>query len=90
MARTIGRPCGLASGTECPKYSCRFIVEADHLDDLVAPGTWRQAARVLEVAVVSGLNILIGGGSQAETAALLPGSTYAEGRCWPLGTCVNH
>lgn len=44
----------------------KFVVKADHLDDLVALGTLtRQAARFLEAAVVSGLNILVAGGTQA-------------------------
>ena len=38
----------------------KFVVRADHLDDLVKLGTLpRGAARFLEAAVVAGLNILI-------------------------------
>jgi len=44
----------------------KFVVKADHLDDLVRLGTLtRQVARFLEAAVVSGLNILVAGGTQA-------------------------
>ncbi|SRR5580765_4064605 len=44
----------------------KFVVRADHLDDLVKLGTLtRGAARFLEAAVVAGLNILVSGGTQA-------------------------
>lgn len=50
----------------------KFVVKADHLDDLVALGTLtRQAARFLAAAVVSGLNILVAGGTQAGKTTLL-------------------
>jgi pilus assembly protein CpaF len=50
----------------------KFVVKADHLDDLVQLGTLtRQAARFLEAAVVSGLNILVAGGTQAGKTTLL-------------------
>jgi pilus assembly protein CpaF len=50
----------------------KFVVKADHLDDLVALGTLtRQAARFLEASVVSGLNILVAGGTQAGKTTLL-------------------
>ena len=50
----------------------KFVVKADHLDDLVALGTvTRQAARFLEAAVASGLNILVAGGTQAGKTTLL-------------------
>jgi len=50
----------------------KFVVKADHLDDLVTLGTLtRQAARFLEAAVVSGLNILVAGGTQAGKTTLL-------------------
>ena len=50
----------------------KFVVKADHLDDLVALGTLtRQSARFLEAAVVSGLNILVAGGTQAGKTTLL-------------------
>lgn len=50
----------------------KFVVKADHLDDLVALGTLtRQAARFLEAAVVSGLNVLVAGGTQAGKTTLL-------------------
>ncbi|GAA5033902.1 hypothetical protein GCM10023258_34150 [Terrabacter aeriphilus] len=44
----------------------KFVVRADHLDDLVRLGTLpRQAATFLEAAVASGLNVLVAGGTQA-------------------------
>ncbi len=50
----------------------KFVVKADHLDDMVRLGTiTRQAARFLEAAVVSGLNILIAGGTQAGKTTML-------------------
>jgi len=50
----------------------KFVVKADHLDDLVRLGTvTRQAARFLEAAVVSGLNILVAGGTQAGKTTML-------------------
>ncbi|MEO7131326.1 MAG: ATPase, T2SS/T4P/T4SS family [Dermatophilaceae bacterium] len=50
----------------------KFVVKADHLDDLVRLGTvTRQAATFLEAAVVSGLNILVAGGTQAGKTTLL-------------------
>ncbi len=50
----------------------KFVVRADHLDDLVTLGTLpRGAARFLEAAVVAGLNILVSGGTQAGKTTLL-------------------
>lgn len=50
----------------------KFVVRADHLDDLVRLGTLtRAAATFLEAAVVSGLNILVAGGTQAGKTTLL-------------------
>lgn len=50
----------------------KFVVKADHLDDLVRLGTvTRQAATFLEACVVSGLNILVAGGTQAGKTTLL-------------------
>ncbi len=50
----------------------KFVVRATHLDDLVELGTLTpQAARFLEAAVVSGLNILVAGGTQAGKTTLL-------------------
>ncbi len=50
----------------------KFVVKADHLDDLIALGTLTpQAAAFLEAAVVSGLNILVAGGTQAGKTTLL-------------------
>jgi pilus assembly protein CpaF len=50
----------------------KFVVRATHLEDLVALGTLtRQAAAFLEAAVVSGLNILVAGGTQAGKTTLL-------------------
>lgn len=44
----------------------KFVVRASHLDDLVRLGTLTpQAARFLEAAVSSGLNVLVAGGTQA-------------------------
>jgi pilus assembly protein CpaF len=50
----------------------KFVVKADHLDDLVRIGTLtKQAATFLEAAVASGLNILVAGGTQAGKTTLL-------------------
>ena len=50
----------------------KFVVKADHLDDLVRLGTMpRQAATFLEAAVASGLNVLVAGGTQAGKTTLL-------------------
>ncbi len=50
----------------------KFVVRATHLEDLVALGTLTgQAARFLEAAVASGLNILVAGGTQAGKTTLL-------------------
>lgn len=50
----------------------KFVSRATHLDDLVAFGTLTvQAARFLEAAVVSGLNIVVAGGTQAGKTTLL-------------------
>lgn len=50
----------------------KFVVKADHLDDLVRLGTLtRQAASFLEACVISGLNILVAGGTQAGKTTLL-------------------
>lgn len=44
----------------------KFVVKADHIDDLVALGTLsRPAATFLEAAVIAGLNVLVAGGTQA-------------------------
>ncbi len=49
----------------------KFVVRATHLDDLVSLGTLTvQAARFLESAVASGLNILVSGGTQAGKTTL--------------------
>ena len=50
----------------------KFVVRATHLEDLVQLGTltW-QAARFLEAAVASGLNVLVAGGTQAGKTTLL-------------------
>lgn len=46
--------------------TCKFVARATHLEDLVAPGTLTApAARFLEAAVASGLNVLAAGGTQA-------------------------
>lgn len=50
----------------------KFVVKADRLEDLVRLGTLtRQAAAFLEAAVVSGLNILVAGGTQAGKTTML-------------------
>ncbi|MCW2637086.1 MAG: Type secretion system protein [Blastococcus sp.] len=50
----------------------KFVLQAHHLDELVALGTvTAQAARFLEAAVASGLNILVSGGTQAGKTTLL-------------------
>lgn len=44
----------------------KFVVKADHLDDLVRLGTLTaQASEFFQAAVASGLNILVAGGTQA-------------------------
>ncbi len=50
----------------------KFVVRADHLDDLVRLGTVTEpAARFLGAAVASGLNILVSGGTQAGKTTML-------------------
>lgn len=50
----------------------KFVVKAAHLDDLVALASLtRAAATFLEAAVVSGLNILVAGGTQAGKTTML-------------------
>ncbi len=50
----------------------KFVVRASHLDDLVDLGTLTsQAAGFLEACVVSGLNVLVAGGTQAGKTTLL-------------------
>jgi pilus assembly protein CpaF len=50
----------------------KFVVKADSMDDLVRLGTLtRQAARFLEAAVASGLNVLVAGGTQAGKTTFL-------------------
>jgi pilus assembly protein CpaF len=50
----------------------KFVVKADHLDDLVRLGTLpRQAPTFIEAAVASGLNVLDAGGTQAGKTTLL-------------------
>ena len=50
----------------------KFVVRADHLDDLVRLGTLpEQAARFLAAAVASGLNVLVSGGTQAGKTTML-------------------
>ena len=44
----------------------KFVVKADHLEDLVRLGTLTRAAvRFLDASVVAGLNILVAGGTQS-------------------------
>jgi pilus assembly protein CpaF len=50
----------------------KFVVRAAHLDELVRLGTLtRRAADFLDAAVVSGLNIIVAGGTQAGKTTLL-------------------
>ncbi|NYF99156.1 CpaF family protein [Janibacter cremeus] len=50
----------------------KFVVKADHLDDLVRLGTLtRDASVFLQAAVTAGLNILVAGGTQAGKTTLL-------------------
>lgn len=50
----------------------KFVVKADHLEDLVQLGTLtRGAARFLDAAVVAGLNILVAGGTQSGKTTML-------------------
>ena len=50
----------------------KFVVRAGSLDDLVALETLtRQAAELLEAAVVAGLNVIVAGGTQAGKTTLL-------------------
>lgn len=52
----------------------RFVLRATHVDDLVAGGTLTSdAAGFLEAAVVSGLNVVVAGGTQAGKTTLLNG-----------------
>ncbi len=50
----------------------KFVARAAHLDDLVALGTLTpQVAAFLDAAVVSGLNVIVAGGTQAGKTTLL-------------------
>jgi pilus assembly protein CpaF len=50
----------------------KFVVRANHLDDLVGLGTITpQAAKFLGAAVAAGLNVLVAGGTQAGKTTLL-------------------
>ncbi len=50
----------------------KFVVKADHLDDLVRLGTLTKGASTfLQAAVTAGLNILVAGGTQAGKTTLL-------------------
>jgi len=50
----------------------KFVARATYLEDLVSLGTLNmQAARFLDAAVVSGLNVLVAGGTQAGKTTLL-------------------
>lgn len=50
----------------------KFVVKAAHVDELVGLGTLtQQAARFLEAAVASGLNVIVAGGTQAGKTTLL-------------------
>jgi hypothetical protein len=65
------------------------VLQADSLDELVALGTrTAQAARFLEAAVVSGLNVLVAGGIPAGKTMLLPRSYASPGHLTADG--VSH
>lgn len=50
----------------------KFVLQAYHLDELIALGTITQpAARFLEAAVAAGLNVVVSGGTQAGKTTLL-------------------
>jgi pilus assembly protein CpaF len=62
---------GIARGF-CAVNIRKFVVRAAHLDELVELGSLTpQAARFLHAAVVSGLNILVAGGTQAGKTTML-------------------
>jgi pilus assembly protein CpaF len=75
----------------------KFVLQAHSLDELVALGTvTAQAARFLEAAVASGLNVLVSGGTQAgnptirqDTARSVrscqPGTAFPVMAAWPHG-----
>ena len=82
FARSWTQPCLTAPGcTSSYRTSAglhwqvnirKFVVKANHLDDLVRLGTLtKQAADFLHAAVASGLNILVAGGTQAGKTTLL-------------------
>jgi pilus assembly protein CpaF len=49
----------------------KFVLQAHSLDELVSLGTiTAQAARFMEAAVASGLNVLVSGGTQAGKTTL--------------------
>lgn len=50
----------------------KFVVKADHLDDLVRLGTLtKECANFLQASVAAGLNVLVAGGTQAGKTTLL-------------------
>jgi pilus assembly protein CpaF len=50
----------------------KFVLTAHSLDELVTLGTLTaKAARLLEAAVVSGLNVIVAGGTQAGKTTIL-------------------
>jgi len=66
----------------------KFVVRAAHLDDLVELGTLTSvAARFLEAAVVSGLNLVVAGGTQAGKTTLLNALVNAVPASQRLITC---
>src|SRR4051794_41545549 len=55
----------------------KFVLQAHSLDQLVALGTLTsQAARFLDAAVASGLNVLVSGGTQAGNTTLVVFPTW--------------
>jgi pilus assembly protein CpaF len=66
----------------------KFVVKAARLDDLVSLGTLTTAAaRFLEAAVVSGLNVVVAGGTQAGKTTLLNALLNAVPSAERLITC---
>jgi Flp pilus assembly CpaF family ATPase len=75
----------------------KFVLQAHSLDELVALGTiTAHAARFLEAAVASGLNVLVSGGTQAGKTTLdiyLLWHTLSRDYCYhagrPEGWCAG-
>ena len=66
----------------------KFVLQAHSLDELVALGTLTaSAARFLEAAVASGLNLLVSGGTQAGKTTLVNCPTALGTRDSPGCSC---